>query len=131
MTLFSVFITQISHSRAMDGETWITSDGRAYLVHLRGYSEPADISVICFITWLNEFLLIRNQDTVSNSETSNVPLRWHGTCIHDFPTPKWVQKQRRVEFETSKVEDIYKEPRRATRVAINIQFSLFAFGTHR
>lgn len=26
----------------MDGETWIASDGRAYLVDLRGYSEPAD-----------------------------------------------------------------------------------------
>ena len=42
MIFFSVFITQISHSRVMDGETWIASDGRAYLVDLRGYSEPAD-----------------------------------------------------------------------------------------
>ena len=41
MTLFSVFITHISHSRVMDGETWIASDGRAYLVDLRDYSEPA------------------------------------------------------------------------------------------
>ena len=29
----------------MDGETWITSDGRAYLVDLRGYSEPADLGL--------------------------------------------------------------------------------------
>ena len=45
MTVFSVFVTQISHSRAMDGETWITSDGRAYLVDLRGYSEHADVGL--------------------------------------------------------------------------------------
>lgn len=38
VTLFSVFVTQVLHSRAMDGEMWITSDGRAYLVDLR----PAD-----------------------------------------------------------------------------------------
>lgn len=29
----------------MDGETWIASDGRAYLVDLRGYSEPADLDI--------------------------------------------------------------------------------------
>ena len=45
MTLPSVFITQISHSRVMDGEIWIASDGRAYLVDLRGYSEPADVGL--------------------------------------------------------------------------------------
>ena len=45
MTLSLVFITQISHSRVMDGETWIASDGRAYLVDLRGYSEPADLGL--------------------------------------------------------------------------------------
>lgn len=101
-----VFVTQISHPRAMDGEIWITSDGRAYLVDLRGAP----------------------QNVVLNADSSNIPLRWHGTCIHDFQTPKWVQKQRHVELETS---DIYWEPRRATCVAINIRFSLFAFGTHR
>ena len=45
MTYFSVFIAQIFHSKTMDGETWITSDGRAYFVDLRGYSEPADIGL--------------------------------------------------------------------------------------
>jgi hypothetical protein len=45
MILFSVFITQISHSKAMNGETWIASDGRAYLVDLRGCSEPAAIGL--------------------------------------------------------------------------------------
>ncbi|KAF8807681.1 RIC1-domain-containing protein [Phlegmacium glaucopus] len=94
-----VFVTQISHSRAMDGETWITSDGRAYLVDLR------------------------DQNVVPNPDS---PLRWHGTCIHDFKTPKWVQKQ----SEILESEDIYQEPRRATCMAINIKFSLFAFGTH-
>ena len=135
MTMFSVFITQISHSRVMDGETWIASDGRAYLVHLRGCSELADPNLIgaevSRAVWQNESLLIGDQNVDSNSESSNVPLRWHGTCIHDFQTPKWVQKQRRVDSETSGIEDIYQEPRRATCVAINIKFSLFAFGTHR
>lgn len=83
------------------------------------------------ISWLNGFLLIGNQNVGSNAGSLNVPLRWHGTCIHDFQTPKWVQKQRQVESETSEFEDIYQEPRRATCVAINIKFSLFAFGTHR
>lgn len=30
----------------MDGEIWIASDGRAYLVDLRDYSEPADLGLI-------------------------------------------------------------------------------------
>jgi hypothetical protein len=31
-----VYITQITYSRLMNGEMWITSDGRAYLVGLHG-----------------------------------------------------------------------------------------------
>lgn len=118
----------------MDGETWIASDGRAYLVDLRGYSEPTEPGLneaqVSRAVWWNELLLIGDQNVGSNEESSNVPLRWHGTCIHDFQTPKWVQKQRRVESEAG-FEDIYQEPRRATCVAINIKFSLFAFGTYR
>ena len=29
----------------MDGETWIASDGRAYLVDLRDYSEPENLDL--------------------------------------------------------------------------------------
>jgi hypothetical protein len=81
------------------------------------------------MSWSNQ-LLIDHQNVVSDAGFSNIPLRWHGTCIHDFQTPKWVQKQRRVESVTSESEEIYQEPKRATCVAINIKFSLFAFGTH-
>ncbi len=35
-----VSVTKITHSKAMDSEIWITSDGRAYLVTLEGDSRP-------------------------------------------------------------------------------------------
>ena len=35
----SVFVAQITHSKAMNGEIWVTSDGRAYLVGLQGDDE--------------------------------------------------------------------------------------------
>lgn len=34
LELFPVHVAQISHSKAVDGEVWITSDGRVYLVGL-------------------------------------------------------------------------------------------------
>ncbi|KAJ3897367.1 hypothetical protein F5879DRAFT_983118 [Lentinula edodes] len=49
-----------------------------------------------------------------------------GTCIHHFETPRWVQKQRRVEPEEH--GSVYFEPRRAVRIAINAKFSLIAVG---
>ncbi|KAJ3897394.1 hypothetical protein F5879DRAFT_996122 [Lentinula edodes] len=51
---------------------------------------------------------------------------WMGTCIHHFETPRWVQKQRRVEPEEH--GSVYFEPRRAVRLAINAKFSLIAVG---
>ncbi|KDR85280.1 hypothetical protein GALMADRAFT_83897 [Galerina marginata CBS 339.88] len=117
-----VHVAQISHSRPMDGEIWITSEGRAYLVGLHdgeGNSEkvPNDHDY---------------EDDLSNSNHSSGHLRWHGTCVHDFQTPKWVQKRRRVEpdeFGPDSGLD-YEEPKRATSVAINNKFSLIAIGTH-
>jgi hypothetical protein len=58
--------------------------------------------------------------------------RWRGTCIHDFETPKWVQKRRRRDPEDgADTAPVYDEPRRAVAVAINGKFSLTAVGTHR
>ncbi|KAG6885709.1 hypothetical protein C0993_010881 [Termitomyces sp. T159_Od127] len=46
---------------------------------------------------------------------------WRGTCVHDFETPRWVQKRRRVDpDEPHHLEDrVYEEPRRAVAIAIN------------
>ncbi len=56
---------------------------------------------------------------------------WRGTCLHDFPTPRWVQKQRRVDPDQPLHESsrrIYEEPRRAVKIALNSRFSVFAIG---
>ncbi|KAF7310575.1 RIC1 domain-containing protein [Mycena chlorophos] len=122
-----VTVSRILYSRATGVETWITSDGRAYFVGLS--DEPA-------------------------SEADDSPSRsaWQGTCIHDFETPRWVQKSRRIdpnsdddvsveEYPSSssasasnnskgkgKARAVYDEPRRAVSVAINSKFSLIAVG---
>lgn len=66
------------------------------------------------------------------AETNNpaLQLHWHGTCIHDFQTPKWVQKRRQVESSEKEVSRVYEEPKRATAVAVNNKFSLIAIGTY-
>lgn len=75
--------------------------------------------------------------------------------MHDFETPRWVQKSRMVEIpeaESDEEEDepsvlreerrrakgkwrqtetVYEEPRRAVTVAVNAKFSLLAVGMHR
>lgn len=38
LKIILVYVTHISHSRLMNAEIWITSDGRAYLVGLEGIS---------------------------------------------------------------------------------------------
>lgn len=120
-----VHVVEISHAKAMDGEIWITSDGRAYLVGLHeedsiSESRPSSPSL--------------EGSGSSNDEHPPVQLRWHGTCIHDFQTPKWVQKRRQIEPEEEGREGessgAYQEPKRATKVAINSKFSLIAIGTH-
>lgn len=106
----------------MDGEIWITSDGRAYLV---GLHEDDNIS--------ESFATSQASSEESNGEHPQAQLRWHGTCIHDFQTPKWVQKQRQIEPEEEGLEGNslgnYQEPKRATKVTINSKFSLIAIGT--
>ncbi len=71
-----------------------------------------------------------NQEEGVEQGSSDVQLRWHGTCIHDFKTPRWVQKQRQVDSDQNDAVRIYDEPKRATAVAVNNKFSLIAIGTH-
>ncbi|KAJ7293159.1 RIC1-domain-containing protein [Mycena rebaudengoi] len=152
-----VTTAKILYSRATGVETWITSDGRAYFVGLNeskttagseyatdGSRSPSDS---------------RHKQSSSLDSTSSRPERstWQGTCIHDFETPRWVQKSRRIETledtddadpdaEPSDHSDgeesikgkgkrkgkerapFYDEPRRAVTVAINGKFSLVAVG---
>ncbi|KAF8973675.1 RIC1-domain-containing protein [Flammula alnicola] len=118
-----VHITHIAHSRTMDGEIWITSDGRAYLVGLHGNSDrPSPIGKSSDDQNI--------EDGGTDKDNLSGQLRWHGTCIHDFQTPKWVQKQRRVEPDKIDTVRNYEEPKRATSIAINSKFSLIAIGTH-
>ncbi|KAF9455011.1 RIC1-domain-containing protein [Macrolepiota fuliginosa MF-IS2] len=116
-------ISQIIHARTMAGEAWITTDGRVYFVQLH----EEDIT---------DYEPFGPQD----SDVETVPqgvaskphqrLGWQGTCIHDFVTPKWVQKQRRVETTEASSSQTYQEPKRATAIAINTRFSIFAVGTY-
>ncbi|CAK5265262.1 unnamed protein product [Mycena citricolor] len=125
-------VTKILQSRTPGVETWITSDGRAY-----------------FVT-LNESTIEENGDQEfgsNESEPAAAKPRWQGVAIHDFETPRWVQKSRRVDPDPEHETDqesissgaasivskgteraIYDEPRRAVAVAINSKFSLVAVG---
>ncbi|KAF8349800.1 RIC1-domain-containing protein [Amanita rubescens] len=116
-----VSVVAIQHWRAVGIDTWITSDGRAYFVQLhelqgRGsfeVSDPCDDS--------------NNIESHSQLSTDDLspPSLWQGTCIHDFKTPKWVQK-RRANDEDGPVA--YDEPKRAMVVAMNNKFSVVAIG---
>ncbi|PPQ67413.1 hypothetical protein CVT25_005992 [Psilocybe cyanescens] len=112
-----VHVTEIMHTKAMDGELWITSDGRAYFVGLHDVEGVVETS-------LNEH--------ENNKDRQQLPIQrhWHGTCVHDFKTPKWIQKRRRVEPEDDEPTLKYDEPKRATKMAVNSKFSLIAIGTY-
>ncbi|KAF7320200.1 RIC1 domain-containing protein [Mycena kentingensis (nom. inval.)] len=122
-----VTATQLSYSRSTGVETWITSDGRAYFVGLSEEEEQLP------------------ESPAENHQSP--PSKWHGTCIHNFETPRWVQKSRAIESEPEDDDDetpqrsgatsldgkgktraIYSEPRRAVSVSINSKFSLVAVG---
>ncbi|KAJ7596719.1 RIC1-domain-containing protein [Mycena floridula] len=125
-----VVVSNILYSRTTGVETWITSDGRVYIVHLaeeqeeeeeQGFSEgdpsstpkPSTISL------------------TSDSSPSTVRSVWRGTCIHDFQTPRWVQKQRKIDPNEplhERERRVYVEPRRAVAVAVNGPFSILAIG---
>jgi hypothetical protein len=70
--------------------------------------------------------------TVGSTPSLQTRSAWRGTCVHDFETPRWVQKQRRIDPDEPLHERnrVYEEPRRAVAIAINGTFSLIAIGTY-
>ncbi|TFK36804.1 RIC1-domain-containing protein [Crucibulum laeve] len=127
-----VSVDAIVFSRSIHGETWITSDGRAYFVQLYEdafeLEDNSDANLASDKTATGVDFAER-QSEVNMSEQR---LGWYGTCIHNFESPRWVQKRRRIDPDTpaSDRDRIYEEPRRATAVALNEKFSLIAIGTH-
>ncbi|KAJ7462790.1 RIC1-domain-containing protein [Mycena galericulata] len=145
-----VTATKILYSRATGVETWITSDGRAYFVGLSENIEPAGSENT---EEGGQSPTARHHKSSSVNSTSSAKGQravWQGTCIHDFETPRWVQKSRRIETHADadldeevdlspsdsegslkgkgKERAVYNEPRRAVAVAINGKFSLIAIG---
>jgi RAB6A-GEF complex partner protein 1 len=119
--IYPVSVVDINYSRAIGSETWITSDGRVYLVQLHEESPKAGRS---------DHDGERAPDFSSPERPEQVG--WNGTCIHNFDTPKWVQKQRYRDPNVGPQDPnqrVWEEPRRAVTVAVNSRFSLFAIGT--
>ncbi|KAJ8501555.1 hypothetical protein ONZ51_g555 [Trametes cubensis] len=84
-----VTVCQISYHRQTGFETWITSDGRAYLVQL--YQEQ---NIAPSASELGHLSPGRQS---SDSTSSVRPLAWHGTCVHRVDPPRWVQKRKHVD----------------------------------
>ncbi|KAJ3804988.1 RIC1-domain-containing protein [Lentinula aff. lateritia] len=126
-----VTVSQILHDRNTGVESWITSDGRAYIVHLiRNDGPPSEEPPSDSRNASN--LNLSEPDQIQTQKLDNPRFAdgqrnvWMGTCIHHFETPRWVQKQRRVEPEEHGL--VYFEPRCAVRIAISAKFSLIAVG---
>ncbi|KAI0304643.1 RIC1-domain-containing protein [Russula brevipes] len=128
----NVAVSKISSFRGMDVESWITSDGRAYLVQLMERDDPdtvtpqwegvqADESTLASEPWHT-----RKSDDSANPRSNS---RWQGSCIHDVQVPKWVQKRKQVHPDDGTSMDDYEQPRRAVKVVVNMKFSLIAVGT--
>ncbi|KAG2023126.1 hypothetical protein CC2G_000817 [Coprinopsis cinerea AmutBmut pab1-1] len=116
-----VSISEMNYSKPIGAETWITSDGRVYLVKL--YDESASVG--------HHDRNSQNEGSdTRRSVDSEALLGWQGSCIHSFETPKWVQKRKRADPEDlENDEHPWYEPRRASTLAVNPRFSLFAIGT--
>lgn len=124
----------------MLGEVWITTDGRVYFVQLHeediiDYEPDLEVRDPDLEPVRRSLVSGRFKAHIFKVATSIVfkphqRFGWQGTCIHGFLTPKWVQKQRCVEPAEDTTSQIYQEPRRATVVAINTKFSMFAIGTY-
>ncbi|KAI0768593.1 RIC1-domain-containing protein [Trametes elegans] len=130
-----VTVHHISYHRQTGFETWITSDGRAYLVQLYREQDigpsPSDVSVgederAQASTRLGP--LSHSRPSVDSS-SSQRPLQWHGTCVHHVDPPRWVQKRKHVD-PADVAKYAYTEPRRAMTVALNPKFSMLAVGTY-
>lgn len=112
-----VSVVEIGHSRPIGSETWITSDGRAYLVQLHEESQKGESN--------------GGEHGEPSTAESNGLVGWFGACIHGFETPKWVQKQRYHDPHDADAQKpkVWDEPRRAVAAAVNYRFSLFAIGS--
>jgi RAB6A-GEF complex partner protein 1 len=122
----------MTYSKAIGAETWISSDGRAYLVKLYSESDGDENTTVNTAS----FTLTTAQANPSKQGThprkSIELLGWNGSCIHDFETPRWVQKRKRLDPDHPDYlssEKAWDEPRRATVIATNTKFSVFAVGT--
>ncbi|KAI0823049.1 RIC1-domain-containing protein [Trametes gibbosa] len=126
-----VTVCQISYHRQTGFETWITSDGRAYLVQL--YQEQAIGPSASEASTTDDDRAqlghLPHSRPSSDSTSSERPLQWHGTCIHHVSPPRWVQKRKHVD-PGDIARYTYAEPRRAMAVALNPKFSMLAVGTH-
>ncbi|PBL00950.1 RIC1-domain-containing protein [Armillaria gallica] len=127
-----VTVAHISYSRATGVETWITSDGRAYFVQLHESESEGESSTSELVEDEQHPHTRPSFDDASRLHPAPPNgSNWHGTCVHDFPTPRWVQKQRRVDPSEPLHERnrrAYVEPKQAVCVALNSRFSLIAVG---
>ncbi|TFK76753.1 RIC1-domain-containing protein [Pluteus cervinus] len=118
-----VAVETILYSRTTGVETWITTDGRAYFVTLHEHTGTGGVETEDGSTQVEH----RQSEDDPNSELT---LTWHGTCVHNFETPKWVQKQKQVDpSDIIADRKVYEEVRRAVTIAINGKFSMIATGT--
>ncbi|KAF9229601.1 RIC1-domain-containing protein [Gyrodon lividus] len=133
-----VTVTKVLHSTA-GVETWITSDGRAYFVRLQANAHVEEPTVDPDNedeSKDGDSGSLENQingigPSSADSSSSMHEQHWQGTCIHNIEVPRWVQKSRHVESDTSdNGPPVYIEPRRAVEVAVNARFSLIAIGTY-
>lgn len=144
-------VTEIVYTRNTGVETWITSDGRAYLVQLSG-AIPMDGSSSDLAANEGDERQVTAKDTyvicadnthfspkeftvtqpLTDESSTNLSLRWSGICIHNVELPRWVQKRRAVDPSDVGGNDkfVYEDPRRGVKIAINPRFSLIATGTH-
>ncbi|KAF8272974.1 RIC1-domain-containing protein [Lactarius quietus] len=131
----NVAVSNISSLRGTDVESWITTDGRAYLVQLIESQEANTAAEHSEEIETDEAITANGgwHTRESNDNTNSRPnSRWLGSCVHDVQVPKWVQKRKQVyPGEGGDVSpDDYEQPRRAVKVAVNMRFSLIAIGTH-
>ncbi|PIL29662.1 hypothetical protein GSI_08299 [Ganoderma sinense ZZ0214-1] len=125
-----VAVSHICYHRQTGFETWITSDGRGYLVQLYedqdAQHSASEASTDVPQADMGPFQQSRQS---SDSAGSARPFQWHGTCVHHIDPPRWVQKRKQVD-PGDVVGYAYNEPRRAMAVALNPKFSLVAIGTY-
>ncbi|KAJ3858329.1 hypothetical protein EV359DRAFT_69097, partial [Lentinula novae-zelandiae] len=112
-----VTISQIRHDQSTGVESWIASDGRAYIVYLIRNDEPSSEELPSDSKNASNINLSEN-DQLQTQKLDN-PRLLMGNGMYGW-------KQRRVEPEEH--GSVYFEPRRAVRIAINAKFSLIAVG---